>query len=158
MLLTIIVCLDNIYPFLEGSLRVDANVSVNRPGQSWGVRTEIKNLNSLRAVARSIDYEILRQIKILESGGLVVNETRGFDPEIKETISMRDKESKQDYRFMPEPNLPPLRLSQLSINPWDFLAKLPTLPEEERCSLMNQYELNLETALQLMVCDYLKLY
>lgn len=73
----------------EGSLRVDANVSVNRPGEVLGTRTEIKNLNSLRAVARSIDYEISRQILILEKGGQVSNETRGYDSALKKTQSMR---------------------------------------------------------------------
>lgn len=75
--------------FLEGSLRVDANISVNKSGETFGTRTEIKNLNSLRALARSIDYEILRQIDILENGGKIRNETRGYDPQQKITLSMR---------------------------------------------------------------------
>lgn len=74
---------------LEGSLRVDANVSVKRIDEGLGTRTEIKNLNSLRAVARSIQYEIVRQIRILESGGKVLNETRGYDPTLKITLPMR---------------------------------------------------------------------
>ncbi len=74
---------------LEGSLRVDANVSMKRPGERLGTRTEIKNLNSLRAVARSIDYEISRQISILEKGGQITNETRGYDSQFKITMSMR---------------------------------------------------------------------
>jgi len=134
----------------EGSLRVDANVSVNRLGQSLGTRTEIKNLNSVRAVARAIDHEITRQIDILENCGVIVNETRGFDSQLKETVSMRDKEAKQDYRFMPEPNLPPLRLSYLKIDPDDILSKMPTLPEAERRYLMDRYQMNLETAVQLV--------
>lgn len=137
--------------FIEGSLRVDANVSVNRLGQSLGTRTEIKNLNSTRAVARAIDYEIARQIDILESGGVIFNETRGFDSQLKETVSMRDKEAKQDYRFMPEPNLLPLHLSHLKIDLEDLLSRMPTLPEAERCFLMNRYQMNLETAVQLVV-------
>jgi len=134
----------------EGSLRVDANVSVNETGGPLGTRTEIKNLNSLRSVARSIDYEIRRHIQILEANGRVVNETRGYDPQLKRTVSMRDKETKQDYRFMPEPNLPPLRLLQLGLEPSRLRSKIPTLPKEERRLIMDKYKLNLETTVQLV--------
>uniref|UniRef100_A0A3B5ACH2 Glutamyl-tRNA(Gln) amidotransferase subunit B, mitochondrial n=1 Tax=Stegastes partitus TaxID=144197 RepID=A0A3B5ACH2_9TELE len=92
----------------EGQLRVDANVSVHRPGEPLGVRTEVKNINSARYLARAIDYEIQRQIDVLQRGGTVQNETRAYDSKSGETIPMRDKEGLQDYRFMPEPNLPPL--------------------------------------------------
>ncbi|XP_029361232.1 glutamyl-tRNA(Gln) amidotransferase subunit B, mitochondrial isoform X1 [Echeneis naucrates] len=92
----------------EGQLRVDANVSVHRPGEPFGVRTEVKNINSIRYVARAIDYEIQRQISVLQRGGMVQNETRAYDSKSGETMPMRDKEGLQDYRFMPEPNLPPL--------------------------------------------------
>ncbi|XP_055327994.1 glutamyl-tRNA(Gln) amidotransferase subunit B, mitochondrial-like isoform X2 [Paramacrobiotus metropolitanus] len=94
----------------EGSLRVDANISVRRPGDPLGVRSEVKNLASAKFVNRAVDYEIARQIKLKESGGEVVNETRGFDLSTSTTFPMRDKEILQDYRYMPEPNLPPLRL------------------------------------------------
>ena len=110
----------------------------------------------MRAVARAIDHEIIRQIDILENGGVIINETRGFDSQLKETISMRDKEAKQDYRFMPEPNLPPLRLSHLNIDVQQLLSEMPTLPEAERCSLMDQYQINLETAVQLVVNYFFK--
>ncbi|XP_029012717.1 glutamyl-tRNA(Gln) amidotransferase subunit B, mitochondrial [Betta splendens] len=92
----------------EGQMRVDANVSVRKPGEPLGVRTEVKNINSVRYLARAIDYEIQRQIDVLQRGGKVQNETRAFDSKSGETIPMRDKEGLQDYRFMPEPNLPPL--------------------------------------------------
>ncbi|XP_056136751.1 glutamyl-tRNA(Gln) amidotransferase subunit B, mitochondrial [Lampris incognitus] len=92
----------------EGQLRVDANVSVHRPGEPMGIRTEVKNINSARFLARAIDYEIQRQKGVLESGGTVQNETRAYDSKSGETVPMRDKEDLQDYRFMPEPNLPPL--------------------------------------------------
>ncbi|XP_030589875.1 glutamyl-tRNA(Gln) amidotransferase subunit B, mitochondrial [Archocentrus centrarchus] len=92
----------------EGQLRVDANVSVHRPGEPLGVRTEVKNINSIRYLARAIDYEIQRQIDVLQRGGTVQNETRAYDSKSGETVPMRDKEGLQDYRFMPEPNLPPL--------------------------------------------------
>lgn len=92
----------------EGQLRVDANVSVHKPGEPLGVRTEVKNINSIRYLARAIDYEIQRQIEVLQRGGTVQNETRAYDSKSGETIPMREKEGLQDYRFMPEPNLPPL--------------------------------------------------
>ncbi len=82
-------CSLRVTSFLEGSLRIDANISVNKPGETFGTRTEVKNLNSLRALARSIDYEIMRQIDVLEKGGKITNETRGYDPQQKITLSMR---------------------------------------------------------------------
>ena len=82
----------------EGALRVDANISVRRPGESLGTRTEVKNLNSLRSVALSIEYEVMRQIQVLEDGGTIENETRSFDVDYNVTLPMRDKEVKQDYR------------------------------------------------------------
>ncbi|XP_004549359.1 glutamyl-tRNA(Gln) amidotransferase subunit B, mitochondrial [Maylandia zebra] len=103
----------------EGQLRVDANVSVHRPGEPLGVRTEVKNINSIRYLARAIDYEIQRQIDVLQRGGTVQNETRAYDSKSGETLPMRDKEGLQDYRFMPEPNLPPLIL-------YEDDASLPT--------------------------------
>ncbi|KAM4595015.1 glutamyl-tRNA(Gln) amidotransferase subunit B, mitochondrial [Fundulus diaphanus] len=92
----------------EGQLRVDANVSVHRPGEPLGVRTEVKNINSIRFLAKAIDFEIQRQTDVVQRGGTVKNETRAYDSKSGETVPMRDKEGLQDYRFMPEPNLPPL--------------------------------------------------
>ncbi|XP_070684033.1 glutamyl-tRNA(Gln) amidotransferase subunit B, mitochondrial [Pempheris klunzingeri] len=92
----------------EGQLRVDANVSVHKPGEPLGIRAEVKNINSVRYLAKAIDYEIQRQIDVLQRGGKVQNETRAYDSKTGETVPMRDKEGLQDYRFMPEPNLPPL--------------------------------------------------
>lgn len=96
----------------EGALRVDANVSIRPRGGSptLGTRTEIKNLNSLRFLREAIDYEIERQAELIRAGGAVVNETLGFDFRSRRTYPMRDKEIVQDYRFMPEPNLPPVLL------------------------------------------------
>ncbi|XP_071445870.1 glutamyl-tRNA(Gln) amidotransferase subunit B, mitochondrial [Hetaerina americana] len=95
----------------EGALRVDANVSV-RPSSSphLGARSEIKNLGSIRAVALAVDYEIRRQVEELENGRKVGGDTRSWDADLKMTVPMRDKEVQQDYRFMPDPNLPPLHL------------------------------------------------
>jgi aspartyl-tRNA(Asn)/glutamyl-tRNA(Gln) amidotransferase subunit B len=93
-----------------GAMRVDANISVRKIGSDQlGTRTEVKNVNSVRGVVNAIEAEIDRQIEVLENGGTVTNETRNYDANLKKSVSMRDKEVKQDYRFMPEPNLPPLR-------------------------------------------------
>lgn len=84
------------YGFMsEGSLRVDANISVNKPGDELGTRTEVKNLSSLRSLVTAIEYEITRQIQVLESGNVVINETRSFDADRKITLPMRDKEVQQ---------------------------------------------------------------
>ncbi|XP_064004723.1 glutamyl-tRNA(Gln) amidotransferase subunit B, mitochondrial isoform X3 [Pogoniulus pusillus] len=134
----------------EGQLRVDANVSVHRPGEPYGVRTEVKNINSLRFLAKAVDYEIQRQIQELENGGTILNETRAFDSKLGCTISMRDKEGKQDYRFMPEPNLPPLILydakslpanmnHQQVVNIDSIHERLPDLPSVKRAKLVEQY-------------------
>ncbi|KAL2780975.1 glutamyl-tRNA(Gln) amidotransferase subunit B, mitochondrial isoform 2 precursor, partial [Daubentonia madagascariensis] len=134
----------------EGQLRVDANISVHHPGEPLGVRTEVKNLNSFRFLAKAIDYEIQRQIKELENGGEILNETRSFDYKLGCTVPMRDKEGKQDYRFMPEPNLPPLLLydatslpagadSQQVINIDQIRERLPELPSVTRERLVQQY-------------------
>ncbi|CAM4547182.1 unnamed protein product [Lepidochelys olivacea] len=134
----------------EGQLRVDANVSVHHPGEAYGVRTEVKNINSARFLARAIDYEIQRQIKELENGQTVMNETRAFDYKLGCTIPMRDKEGKQDYRFMPEPNLPPLILydtkslpanmnHQQVVNIDWIRERLPDLPSVKRVKLVEQY-------------------
>uniref|UniRef100_A0A8C2UZY5 Glutamyl-tRNA(Gln) amidotransferase subunit B, mitochondrial n=1 Tax=Chinchilla lanigera TaxID=34839 RepID=A0A8C2UZY5_CHILA len=134
----------------EGQLRVDANISVHHPGEPLGIRTEVKNLNSIRFLARAIDHEIQRQINELESGGEILNETRSFDPKLGCTVPMRDKEGKQDYRFMPEPNLPPLVLydtaslpagadSQQVINIDQIRDALPELPSATRKRLVQQY-------------------
>ncbi|XP_053259112.1 glutamyl-tRNA(Gln) amidotransferase subunit B, mitochondrial isoform X2 [Podarcis raffonei] len=134
----------------EGQLRVDANVSVHRPGERLGVRTEVKNINSARFLARAIDYEIQRQIEELENGGTILNETRAFDFKRGRTIAMRDKEGKQDYRFMPEPNLPPLILCDSKSSPAhtsdrqvvniDWLReRLPDLPSAKRAKLVECY-------------------
>ncbi|XP_067897207.1 glutamyl-tRNA(Gln) amidotransferase subunit B, mitochondrial isoform X1 [Heterodontus francisci] len=180
----------------EGQLRVDANISVHRPGEPYGVRAEVKNINSARFLARAIDYEIQRQIEVLENGGKIINETRAFDyksgrsnrsignnsasygkpqlshsfkvlpinnsrmvPKLEElfhrlvkqkTISMRDKEGKQDYRFMPEPNLQPLVIYDnetlpSNVNPEQVVnidhirEQLPELPNATRARLVEKY-------------------
>src|SRR6266566_1256443 len=92
----------------EGSFRCDANVSVRREGAPLGTRCEIKNLNSFRFMQEAIDFEVQRQIALIELGGTVVQETRLYDPDKRETRSMRSKEDAQDYRYFPDPDLMPL--------------------------------------------------
>lgn len=138
----------------EGALRVDANISVHKPNEPLGVRTEVKNIGSIRGVGGAIKYEIQRQIKILESGGEIVNETLSWDALKQITVSMRNKEEKQDYRFMPEPNLPPLRLhvddnSDNKFNLIDVCSLkkiIPKLPEDIRHHLRNKYGLPIQTS------------
>ena len=110
----------------EGSLRCDANISVRRRGEPLGTRTEVKNLNSFRFLGRAIDFEITRQIGVLESGGRIVQETRLFDPAAGETRVMRSKEEAHDYRYFPEPDLFTLEVSEEWIG--DVRSALPELP------------------------------
>ena len=115
----------------EGSFRVDANVSVRPFGQAeFGTRCEIKNLNSFRFMERAIDYEVRRQIELIEDGGRVVQETRLYDPDRDETRSMRSKEDAHDYRYFPDPDLPPLVLEQSWVD--QLKASLPELPDARR--------------------------
>ncbi|XP_028658530.1 glutamyl-tRNA(Gln) amidotransferase subunit B, mitochondrial isoform X2 [Erpetoichthys calabaricus] len=134
----------------EGQLRVDANISVHQPGDPLGVRTEVKNINSARFLAKAIDFEIQRQIDVLVNGGVVHNETRTFDFKLGQTIPMRDKESLQDYRFIPEPNLPPLIVydnesTPVNADPQQVInidlirVNLPELPSAKRTRLVDQY-------------------
>ena len=114
----------------QGSMRADVNVSVRKPGQPFGTRTETKNVNSVRFIMAAIEYEANRQVDLLESGGKVVQETRLFDPDKGETRSLRSKEEAHDYRYFPDPDLLPVELSD------DFLAdcraSLPELPDAKR--------------------------
>ena len=131
----------------EGNLRCDANVSVRRPGEPFGTRTETKNINSLRFIQKAIDYEIARQIHVLESGGKIVQETRLWNEKENRTYSMRSKEDAHDYRYFPEPDLPPLEVSAAWIA--GLQASLPELPETRRQRFVKEYELSPEDALTL---------
>src|SRR5699024_4769946 len=112
----------------EGSFRCDANVSVRPLGERrLGTRTEVKNVNSFRFVERAINYEIQRQIELLEDGGQVIQETRLFDPSRNETRSMRTKEEANDYRYFPDPDLLPLEVSPALID--EVRKTLPELPD-----------------------------
>lgn len=125
----------------EGSFRCDANVSVRRKGDpQFGTRAEIKNINSFRFVERAIDYEVERQIDLLESGRKVVQETRLYDPDKGETRSMRSKEEANDYRYFPDPDLLPLVLDDAFIEA--ARAALPELPDIKKQRFITQYGLS----------------
>jgi len=125
----------------EGSLRCDANVSVRRRGtEKFGTRTELKNLNSFRYVERAIDFEIERQIDVLESGGEVVQETRLYNPDKHETKPMRAKEEANDYRYFPDPDLLPVVIDAAFVDA--ARAALPELPAEKRARFERDFELS----------------
>lgn len=125
----------------EGSLRCDANISLRERGaMKFGTRTEIKNLNSFRFVEKAIEYEVLRQLKIIKSGEKVIQETRLFDSETGTTRSMRGKEESADYRYFPDPDLPPIFIEESWIR--SIQESLPTLPEEHFASLTENYALS----------------
>ena len=131
----------------EGNLRCDANVSVRRPGDPFGTRTETKNINSLRFIQKAIDYEIARQIEVIESGGKIHQETRLWNEKENRTFMMRSKEDAHDYRYFPEPDLPPLEVSEAWIE--NLKSGLPELPEARRQRFIKEYELSPEDALTL---------
>jgi len=125
----------------EGSFRCDANVSVRPKGRAeYGTRAEIKNLNSFRFVERAINYEVERQIDLLESGGKVVQETRLYDPDRGETRSMRSKEEANDYRYFPDPDLLPLAIEETFIDA--VRASLPELPDEKAARFGREHGLS----------------
>lgn len=114
----------------QGSMRADVNVSVRKPGEPLGTRTETKNVNSVRFVMAAIEYEARRQVDLIEDGGTVVQETRLFDPDRNETRSMRSKEDAHDYRYFPDPDLLPLELDDTFLE--EARASLPELPDAKR--------------------------
>ncbi len=124
----------------EGSMRADVNVSVRKPGDEFGTRTETKNVNSVRFVQAVVEHEAMRQIDVIEGGGTIVQETRLWDPDKSETRSMRSKEDAHDYRYFPDPDLLPVELAD------DFLAEcrasLPELPDAKRARYTGQLGLS----------------
>src|SRR5215470_6272613 len=128
----------------EGSLRCDCNVSVRRPGEPYGTRCEIKNLNSIRYVMQAIEYEARRQIQILEDGGTIEQETRLFDSNHGITRPMRSKEEAHDYRYFPDPDLLPLVLDPDWVK--RLRAELPELPGAKRARFVSEYGLSADDA------------
>jgi aspartyl-tRNA(Asn)/glutamyl-tRNA(Gln) amidotransferase subunit B len=124
----------------KGQLRAEPNISLRRPGtEELGVKTELKNINSFRALHRAISYEVARQTELLESGGTVVQETRGWSEAEQRTFSQRSKELAEDYRYFPEPDLPPLEIDVAWID--ELRRALPELPGARRGRLVSQYGL-----------------
>jgi aspartyl-tRNA(Asn)/glutamyl-tRNA(Gln) amidotransferase subunit B len=132
----------------EGSMRADVNVSVRKPGDELGTRSEIKNVNSIRFIREAIEYEARRQIEILEDGGTVDQETRLFDPDRGETRSMRSKEESHDYRYFPDPDLLPLELEQSWVDA--IRESLPEMPDQKKHRFINDYGLSVDDAAQLI--------
>ena len=124
----------------EGSMRADVNVSVRRPGEPLGTRTETKNLNSVRFIMQAIDYEVERQIELIEEGGQVAQETRLFDTSTGTTRAMRSKEDAHDYRYFPDPDLLPLSFTQAYVD--SLRADLPELPDQIKQRMVSEYGLS----------------
>jgi len=120
----------------EGSMRCDANVSVRRPGEGFGTRCEIKNVNSIRFVMQAIEIEAKRQIEVIEGGGEIQQETRLYDQRLGETRSMRSKEMAHDYRYFPDPDLLPLVFDDAFIS--EIEKELPELPDEKKARFMRE--------------------
>lgn len=114
----------------EGKMRCDVNISINKPGQPWGTKVEVKNLNSFRSVARAIEFETVRQSRVLDAGGTITQDTMGWDEGGQKTFVMRTKEGEADYRYFPEPDLPPLNISAEWIE--KVRHKMPELPMRKR--------------------------
>ena len=131
----------------KGNLRCEANVSVRRVGDGFGTKVELKNLNSVRFMQRAIEFEVERQIGVLEGGGRVVQETRLWDERAAQTRTMRSKEEAHDYRYFPEPDLPPLTVSDQFVE--EIRESLPELPEARRRRFSEQYGLSFSDASQL---------
>lgn len=128
----------------EGSMRCDVNLSMRKAGEPYGTRCEIKNVNSIKAVQQSIEYESRRQVEILEAGGKIDQETRLWDPAKMETRSMRSKEEAHDYRYFPDPDLLPLEISNDFIE--NIRGTLPELPDAKKHRFMESYSLGVYDA------------
>jgi aspartyl-tRNA(Asn)/glutamyl-tRNA(Gln) amidotransferase subunit B len=128
----------------EGSMRADVNISVRKPGDEFGTRAEIKNVNSIKAIQMAIDYEVQRQIELIEDGGKVIQETRLWDPNKGETRSMRGKEDAHDYRYFPDPDLLPLEVSNDLVE--EIRRILPELPDQKKHRFMKDFGLSLYDA------------
>ena len=138
----------------EGSLRADVNVSVRKKGaEKFGTRTEMKNMNSFKAITRAIDYEASRQIDVIEEGGKIDQETLRWDDVSGRTFSMRDKEDAQDYRYFPDPDLVAIKLSEEYIE--NIKNNLPELPESRKARYMEEFKLSEKDSNLLTASKYL---
>ena len=132
----------------EGSLRCDVNLSIRKPGEPFGTRTEMKNLNSFQSVQRAIEEEYRRQVEAVRKGEEIVQETRRFDQTSGKTSSMRRKENANDYRYFPDPDLAPIVLAPDLVEKWK--AELPVLPDARKAAYMRDYGLTGYAAEQLV--------
>ena len=138
----------------EGSLRADVNVSVRKKGETkLGTRTEMKNMNSFRSIVRAIEYEVDRQIDVIEDGGIIEQETLRWDEVSGKTFSMRDKEDAQDYRYFPDPDLVAIKLSEEYIQ--NIKESLPELPESRKQRYLEEYKLSEKDAKLITSSKYL---
>ena len=137
----------------EGSLRADVNVSVHKPGEPLGTRTEMKNMNSFRSITRAIEYEVERQIDVLEDGEKIEQETLRWDDVSGKTFPMRDKEDAQDYRYFPDPDLVAIKLSEEYIE--NIKNQLPELPESRKERYLNEFGLSEKDAKLITSSKYL---
>ena len=137
----------------EGSLRADVNVSVHKPGEPFGTRTEMKNMNSFKSISRAIEYEIQRQSEVLDNGGIIEQETLRWDDVSGKTFPMRDKEDAQDYRYFPDPDLVAIKLSEEYIE--NIKKTLPELPESRKERYLKEYELSEKDAKLITASKYL---
>ena len=132
----------------EGSLRCDVNLSIHKPGEPFGTRTEMKNLNSFVSVVKAIEAEYARQVATVKAGETIRQETRRFDQHTGETYAMRRKENANDYRYFPEPDLMPIALTEEQIAAWQ--AELPLLPDARKAAYIKEYGLTDYAAEQLV--------
>ncbi len=128
----------------EGSMRCDVNLSIRRPGDELGTRCEIKNVNSVKFVQQAIEYEVLRQIELVESGGTVTQQTRLFNTKDGTTKAMRSKEDAHDYRYFPDPDLLPINIEQNFVD--EIKANLPELPDDKKHRFLNDFGLSMADA------------
>ena len=132
----------------EGSMRCDVNLSVRKKGEKkLGTRTEMKNLNSIQNVGKAIEFEFNRQVQVLESGGQIIQETRRFDAANGKTFSMRSKENANDYRYFPDPDLAPIKISKALRT--SLASDIPQLPDARKAVYMEQYGLSAYAAEQI---------
>ena len=132
----------------EGSLRCDVNLSIHKPSEPFGTRTEMKNLNSFQSVQKAIEEEYRRQVEAVEKGEVIVQETRRFDQTTGKTSSMRRKENANDYRYFPDPDLAPIVTSDETISAWK--SELPVLPDDRKAKYMADFGLTAYAAEQLV--------
>ena len=133
----------------KGQMRVEANISVRKEGEAMGTKVEVKNINSFKAVHDAIEYETKRQEEALRDGKKIVQETRGWDDNKKETVSQRLKEEAHDYRYFPEPDLPMMDIGKFDLK--SFKSSIPEMPHEKRVRFAKEYGLNPEQAELLVI-------